>query len=418
MVAAAGLICLPQTAMARHQAVTSGATTVVPRAAHQQAQSTKEAEKTDFMERIRRILNESEQQKAPSRVSLAKKPNYLPQNVTRWDMEARDEGGTLIFSDSPEYVTQNGILYQDKVQGDARVLFYHLNNSSEPKKLAVVLKNMYSGRNEVTVTRSGNGQPSSDYLKVGKATQLEYFSEEKTQKIVLSQGVSRLLQEKMNMTILQPGELTYGVFDFHAEQPVLVSVLMLDAYGDPVTAAEELPVLPKDEMRLRGTFQGMDRVLTAKKTYDPAEDGGVYFMLADDKVDKYRTGIDATDGSNVTNYGNYGINYRLELPVASGGVRYYLSPLGGVYAGAMRGFYAAKDYTLLPTPKGRTYFGHMTAPETDEEQNRREAGFWHIAKNTELAPLGQSNGQGETVFEFSPPGASNLPVAIVMLPQK
>ncbi|SDP04364.1 hypothetical protein [Selenomonas ruminantium] len=419
-VLAAGTLCFPQMAMARH-AADSGATTVVhvEKVQHVPA-APKEGEQTNLMQRIRSILDtaDKEQKQEPEAVAAGRTAKPLSNELTRWEMESRDEGGTLLFSDSPEYVDTNGILYQDSVQGDARVLFYHLNNSSVPRKLAVVLKNEYDGPNEITITRSGNGAPSSDYLKVGKATQLEYFRAEKNQKLSLPKGTARLIQESMNMTILQPGELTYGVFDFHAEHSVLVTVLMLDAYGDPVTAAEELPVLPKDEMRLRGTFKGMDRVMSAKKIYNPQEDGGVYFMLADDKADKYRKGIDATDGSQVTNYGNYGINYRLELPVDNGGVKYYLSPLGGVYAGAMRSFHSTKEYTLFPTPGGRTYFGNLTAPETDEVQIRREAGHWQIEQGTELASLGQSNGRGETVFEFSPPGASNLPVAIVMLPQK
>ena len=419
-VLAVGTLCFPQMAMARH-ADNSGATTVVHVEKVQHAPAApKEGEQTNLMQRIRGILNtaDKEQKQEPKAATAERTAKPLSNELTRWEMDSRDEGGTLLFSDSPEYVDTNGILYQDSVQGDARVLFYHLNNSSVPRKLAVVLKNEYDGRNEITITRSGNGAPSSDYLKVGKATQLEYFRAEKNQKLSLPKGTARLIQESMNMTILQPGELTYGVFDFHAEHSVLVTVLMLDAYGDPVTAAEELPVLPKDEMRLRGTFKGMDRVMSAKKIYNPQEDGGVYFMLADDKADKYRKGIDATDGSQVTNYGNYGINYRLELPVDNGGVKYYLSPLGGVYAGAMRSFHSTKEYTLFPTPGGRTYFGNLTAPETDEVQIRREAGHWQIEQGTELASLGQSNGRGETVFEFSPPGASNLPVAIVMLPQK
>ena len=412
-VLAAGLILMPSLAQARHAAVSTDATTVV----HQNKQSRGGTE-TKLLDRIKKILqtNDKTQVNAPEKPGINK--GQGTQGLARWDMNSRDEGGTLLFSDSPEYVAQNGILYQDSVQGDARVLFYHLNNSDEPKKLAVVLKNEYDGKNTVTVTRGGSGHPDSDYLKVGKATQLEYFSRERNEKIILPPKMSRLLQENMNMTILQPGELTYGVFDFHAEHSVLVSVIMLDAYGDPVTAAENLPILPKDEMRLRGTFKGMNRVLSAKKVYNPGEDGGVYFMLADDKSDKYRTGIDATDGSFVTNYGNYGINYRIELPVQSGDVDYYLSPLGGVYAGAMRGFKATKTYTLFPTPEKRAYFGDRTAPESDAVQAQREAGKWQLAQNTELASLGESAGRGETVFEFSPPGASNLPVAVVMLPKK
>ena len=410
---AAGIFCMPAMVQARHAAQSSTAVTVVH--TESKLQQVKEGADTKILNRIKNILQSRDKQEA---VNDAPELKSGFQGLTSWDMESHDEGGTLLFSDSPEYVTQNGILYQDSVQGDARVLFYHLNNSSELKKLAVVLKNEYNGQNEVTITRGGSGTPSSDYLKVGKATQLEYFSGEKNQKIILHAGNARLLQENMNMIILQPGQLTYGVFDFHAEHSVRVSVIMLDAYGDPVTAVENLPVLPKDAMRLRGTFKGMNRVLSARKVYNPGEDGGVFFMLADDKNDKYRRGIDATDGSAVVNYGNYGINYRIELPVEEGSVDYYLSPLGGVYAGAMRSCQATKTYTLFPTPGTREYFGDRTTPETDSVQAQREAGKWQLAQNTELAPLGESVGRSETVFEFSPPGASNLPVAVVMLPKK
>ena len=48
-------------------------------------------------------------------------------------------------------------------------------------------------------------------------------------------------------------------------------------------------------MRLRGTFTQMDRVLTSEKAYDPRTDGIVYFPLADNIYDKYRTGKDSTD---------------------------------------------------------------------------------------------------------------------------
>ncbi len=35
----------------------------------------------------------------------------------RWEVTSRDTGGTLLFSDSPEYVDRPGILYQDTVNG-------------------------------------------------------------------------------------------------------------------------------------------------------------------------------------------------------------------------------------------------------------------------------------------------------------
>lgn len=44
--------------------------------------------------------------------------NVLKSHVMKmWPVESKDEGGTLLFSDSPESVTEDGILYQDTVQG-------------------------------------------------------------------------------------------------------------------------------------------------------------------------------------------------------------------------------------------------------------------------------------------------------------
>ena len=55
--------------------------------------------------------------------------------MNRLPVDVKDTGGTLIFSDSPEYVRKNGILYTDTVTGDARILFYHLNIFNTSKTL-------------------------------------------------------------------------------------------------------------------------------------------------------------------------------------------------------------------------------------------------------------------------------------------
>ena len=61
--------------------------------------------------------------------------------MNRLPVDVMDTGGTLIFSDSPEYVHRNGILYTDTVNGDARILFYHLNDTGVRKKLAIIVEN-------------------------------------------------------------------------------------------------------------------------------------------------------------------------------------------------------------------------------------------------------------------------------------
>lgn len=390
----------------RHAATSEGTTVVrtSPLAAVKTGDGTK-----SISERVNMIINQSHR--------TVKTAADSSKTLHQWPIEYRDEGGTLLFSDSPEYVPSEGILYQDTVEGDARVLYYHLNNTNEPKKVAVVLTNKYQGPNEVHITRGGSGAPSDDYLKVGKQGQMAYWEDTMNQVIPLPVGGARLLQEQMNEIILQPGQLVYGVYDFTASHPVQVTVLMLSAYGDPISVAQQLPILPKDDMKLRGTFKGMDRVLTSPKVYNPDEDGGVYFPLADDMKDKYKEGIDATDGSKVTNFGNYGIVYKIEMPVTGNArTQYYLSPLGGTYAGAMQVRYGQSNPSMLPTPIGKPYFGDATPPESDNTERARQAGVWTLTSHTELADLGSYHSDKPTYFEYTPPGASNLPVNIIMMP--
>ena len=203
----------------------------------------------------------------------------------------------------------------------------------------------------------------------------------------------------MNQTIVEPGQLVYGVFDFETTVPIKVSVVMLPAEDDPVQFLSRARVLPADSHRLRGTFVGMDRIVKSDQIYDSSKDGAIYIPLADDKNDEYRTGIDATDGSIVKNYGNYGILYKIHIPTKGmGKTKYYLMPRGGVYAGAMtvgRAMNSSKD--MLLTPADRIFFG--------EKINVNE-----------LAELGTYNDFSSTWFEFSPPGASNLPVNLVLIP--
>lgn len=318
-----------------------------------------------------------------------------------WSVESADVGGTLIFSDSPEAVGNDGILYTDTIQGKARILYYHLNNTDANKKIAVILENQSVDDTSVVITRGAMGGPSDDYLDVGKITQTKYFGEAKHESIFIDGHTKRLLQSQMDQTVVKPGQLVYGVFDFTAKNPVRVTVVMYPTDTDPYSFVDTAKVLPKDSQRLRGTFAGMDRVLMSEKSYDPQRDGAVYVTIGDNKADRYRTGIDATDGSIVTNYGNYGVLYSIHIPT-NGRERtsYYLSPRGGVYAGAMTarsGILGAKNLVL--TPSGTTFFG--------EKPGRND-----------MADLGTYSNVSSLWFEYSPPGASNLPVDIILLPAK
>ena len=327
-------------------------------------------------------------------------------------VEVLDTGGTLLFSDSPEYVQEDGILYTDTVTGDARILFYHLNDTQERKKIAVILENVSNKTTTVEIKRGGYSAPSTDYLTVGKTTQSIYMQNNFHDSLKLKSRERKLLQKDFDLTTIEPGNLVYGVYDFHAPQPVQVFILMYPEYAEPFTFLANAKILPKDEQRLRGTFKNMNRIIRLQNDYDPAKDGIGYVMIGDEVNDTFKKGIDATDGSKVVNEGNYGINYTLEFRTKSL-TRFCLSPLGGVYAGAIR-FKYKNDSGMIPTPNGRIYFGEKTPPEPESVRIAREEGLALFTKNLELAELGRY--EGKVFFEYSPPGASNLPVHFVLLP--
>lgn len=328
------------------------------------------------------------------------------------DVYSRDSGGTLIFSDSPEYVRKNGILYTDIVEGDARILFYHLNDTGVRKRFAIIFENMSEEMNVIDITRGGLSVPNKNYFSVGKITQTMYMENDFKDRIELQRYERRVYQPYANYFLLNPGQLIHGVCDFYSYAPVRIFLLMYPENADPLNFLNYAEILPKDEQRLRGTFKNMNRTLTLKHPYDWRKDGLGYILIGDNVNDRFKRGIDATDGSEVINYGNYGItytlNFRMKFPT-----RFCLSPLGGHYAGAVRYKYF-NNYGVIQTPDKRLYFGDRTPPEPPHVAQARVEGVSMMTDTTELSELGSYRGQ--VSFEYSPPGASNLPVNIVLMP--
>ena len=173
---------------------------------------------------------------------------------------------------------------------------------------------------------------------------------------------------------------------------------------------DEAEVLPADEHRLRGTFIGMDRVMRLER-YDPEEDGVACVMLADGERDKFYEGVDATDGSLTTNVGNYGVLYRIEVSTRRK-TKFFLSPMGGAFAGALRVEAGASGTRLANAPDGRMYFGQDSVHPPFAKD-----GTTMLLPSVELLALGEYRAKPPAFFEFSPPGASNLPVLLILAPE-
>ncbi|CQR70380.1 hypothetical protein SOV_39170 [Sporomusa ovata DSM 2662] len=308
-----------------------------------------------------------------------------------------DQGGTLLLSDSPEMVEDDGIMYQDTVSGDIRLFFHHVNATRELKKIVVLLVNDSDTATDVIVNQYGLGGPGLDYLAIGKTAEMNYLNQAENELIEVPAKGTALLEPILNKTVVASDELVNGIYDFQSKIPVKVVIMMLPVDADPAIFAATASVLPNTNHRLRGTFPGRDRLLVPSQVYNPAQDGVMAITLADNKLDTYVSGIDATDGSKTLNYGNYGVMYKLFLPTAfEKNYAVYLNPRGGAYAGGMKVKYRHQEEYTIGTPADKLFFG--------------------TKKDNEVTHLGDYAGGQSLWLTFSPPGASSLPVKIVLTP--
>ena len=78
----------------------------------------------------------------------------VPEKYQDVDVKVLQSGPTLLFSDSPEMVYENGILYKDIVEGEGRVFFHHVNGTKNTRKLAIPLTHMPFSRRQKSVSVS------------------------------------------------------------------------------------------------------------------------------------------------------------------------------------------------------------------------------------------------------------------------
>ena len=71
---------------------------------------------------------------------------------------------------------------------------------------------------------------------------------------------------------------------------------------------------------------------------------------------------------------------------------------------------------MIEVPAGPGYFGEQTAPEPEKVFQAREDGTALLSNYMELADLGCYENAVPNYFEFSPPGASNLPACLILMP--
>ncbi len=309
--------------------------------------------------------------------------------------------GTLLLSDSPEYVgPRGGILYRDTVAGKSRIYFYHVNEMKEHHKIGLVVENKGSSPAEVNVIRSIWANPSPDYFTVGRDLSHKELRDSDTHNshMVLKPGLKKVLVKGLEKVAVKKDALFSGIVDFVSTAPVEVSIMMLPMNMNTVGSTTLLPLLPHDDVHLRGTYeQSMEKRFAVEPAYN-VEKGAAFLKLTDDVNDPFVTGIDALSGNMpVTNRGNYGMGSVIHLEtMGNGEFDVFFNPLGGAFAGVLGLSYNGMEEMKFLPPVPDYIVGNETIYDT-----------LHLGRYEAGKPL---------TFRYMPPGASNLPVRLLFIP--
>lgn len=329
-------------------------------------------------------------------VRITQIPLSIPEDypAAAASVKFKTSGPTLLFSDSPEMVYHDGILYRDTVQGRVRLFFHHVNAVAGRKKLAVLLKNEGLRPVHYKLLQQGIDGPGYNYMEVGKESQRRYFTpQQAAQKGILGFGQSVELLSGRGVT-LSTDELLTGTVDLELDGPVEISVVMCEPQSDVELFNEGAAIQPMDEHPLRGSFAKSDWEYTLKQSIKG--DKPVKIKLAGSDGRGYIKGRDATTGLPAENYGNYGVLYKVHFKVESElPLSFILNPIGGYFAGYGVLEHAGKQQ-LLALPGYDLALGES------------------IEEAVELCRLKK----GQYTFIWSPPGASNLPIELMWTASK
>ena len=175
----------------------------------------------------------------------------------RVDQLAAAPAGILLYSDDPEYVSNDGVLFASapiEAAHPVRAYVYHVTRDV-PRNLSLVLRTT-GGTSQVQIVGSVAG-PSQDYAAVGHGATARYLSElHAGEGYVATVTAQAPFVVPLGDRMLQPGELVAAIEDLHVVDgaPVTATVVASSAGVDPLALAGQ-PELPSDGHFRKGAFR-------------------------------------------------------------------------------------------------------------------------------------------------------------------
>jgi len=297
---------------------------------------------------------------------------------------------TMLFSDSPEAPSQDGVLYADTVAaGRYRFYVYHANGGASLRKFPIVALNQGAQPAKITIVRRGLAAPSVAYVSVGKTVLLDWLADRAPTVVTVPAGTRVLLDDALDQLHASQNELVHAIYDVVTDAPLKVSFVSVPAAADAAAVTAGLGLLTRDVNHQRGTFPAADVLIAPASKAGAAQLKGVQRLrLGLDEVDDTLEGIDAPTGVKQALLGNYGMLYRFALGLPSPATA-AISARGGGWGGVAR-----TDATTVTLPTATD----VLATTTDA---------------IVVGPLGGAGGGAE--LRLLTGGGSNLPVDLFLV---
>jgi PKD repeat protein len=217
-----------------------------------------------------------------------------------------DKTRTLLISDSPETIKESGILYQDTINGKARLYADHMNGTTDKLRFAIMLRNTTDQPVTVKTTNKGETAPSIYAHLIGHVASVNFLQKEPSYAAPLIVPAGQTVVY-VQMPDLFPAQGINLIYDVETDGALEVSFVAGDVKSFPPNPLETYTRLAYDG-HVRGTFQGSDKRwdIDLATLAEPSR-----LTIGDGKEDTYLQGFDTERQMEVVGMGNYGVVYKI-----------------------------------------------------------------------------------------------------------
>ncbi|MFB6366973.1 stalk domain-containing protein [Paenibacillus elgii] len=302
-----------------------------------------------------------------------------------WDLPqlpktvSEDRSRKLLVSDSPETFTERGILYQDEVEGKARLYADHINGSKEKLSLAILAKNLTDKPITIKTTNKGEVWPSVYALLIGSEATVDFLMNDQINETMTIPAHQSFIYKQM--PDFYPDQGVNLFYDVETDGKVQFSFVVDREISQDSLA---LPLLPFNG-HVRGTFPISEKTWNVDATSFKTPSR---ITIGDGITDPFQPGYDPMRKMDVKEDGNWGVIYKIhaEKPRA---MAVMILPKGGYFKGP---FKINGEIRQVPVSGVLTAFDGMQI----------------LAKTT---------GKEDVLdIEFSPPAGSSFPIDLIFYP--